>query len=114
MSTATTFIVTDGDSKYDLFQQLLIIGLHDDDGKRVAKKFRVKGHLEGLLGDLSTTEEFIQVNGIEAEDGSGESWLIKGYYPAKHYNNGHTSPGGLFEGYYDTRHRTGYLKITFN
>jgi hypothetical protein len=114
VSTVAKFVITDGDNKFDLFQQLSLIGMIGNDGLRIVKLFRVKGHLEGLHGDLSISEEFLQVTGIAAEDGSGESWIITGNYPTQAHANGFTARGGSFEGYYSTRRRTGHLNITFN
>lgn len=119
MTTATNNTIRaeilDGGNKFELFQQLLNIGLKDDNGKTVNRPhFRIKALLQGLGGYLSATDDHLWITGISAEDGSGESWIIKGNYPYTVPNsNAITRRGGSFEGLYNTRTRRGFVVLTF-
>jgi hypothetical protein len=42
----------------------------------------------------------VLVNGMDAEDGSGESWIIRGYIPTTVMK---------FEAYFDVRYRKGWI-----
>jgi len=106
--------ILDGGNKFELFMQLLNIGLKDDNGKTLNRpNFRVKARLEGLRGSLSASDDHLWITGISAEDGSGNSWIIEGDYPSTVPNsNGMTRQGGSFKGLYNTRTRHGFIEVT--
>ena len=119
MTTATNNTIRaeifDGGNKFELFQQLMNIGLKDDNGKTVNRPhFRIKASLERFGGKLSATDDHLWITGISAEDGSGESWIIEGGYPPTVPNsNAITRRGGSFKGLYNTRSRHGFIEIRF-
>lgn len=80
-------VIVEGPSKFDL-----MLALFDGNGRTVT--FRTS------FDDVLRA----RIHSVGIEDGSEESWLISGSYP---WLDGATC---LFEGYYSTRRRTGYLK----
>jgi hypothetical protein len=112
VSTSTAqgirFEITGGGNKFQLFQQLMLIGLHLDD----RPTFPLEGHLAGLQG---SSDDHIEVWTIGAEDGSGDSWIISGGYPTSVPKAPRGSSlrraGGVFDGIYNTRTRKGYIVV---
>ncbi len=103
------FIIQGGPSKGDL---LLSWGLKSDNGDRKKFDFRITPTKYELPGDQIAK---ITINSLEWEDGSGESWNIKGY--AEAYNPTADIPlktlGAHCDGHYNTRTRCGMMFIHF-
>lgn len=110
-----TFNVTKGPSKADLQTALF----HGATEQQIRITFMLKATEETvakrhLSDDLRLATRFVEARllGVEREDGSGESWILKGYLTFK---------GGqpdkdqtvAFTGYYTSKHRTGYFTATF-
>jgi len=81
--------ITDGPGKFDLMCALF-------DGKQV--KFTL---VDGRVVDAL-------IGSVEQEDGSKESWNLKGAIPF-----GDTDLRGVFKAYFSTRHRKGMLLRIF-
>jgi hypothetical protein len=98
--------INDCGNKFDLFQQLMMVGLRLSD----APYFRIVG---GLEETRDSAEDHISINGLQAEDGSGNCWNISGYYPTEVPNGKFaTRRGGTFTGFINTRTRQGFIDIT--
>ena len=86
MATEREFQILDGPPKFDL-----MAALFDE------KKVRFNLEYAGLVT--------VQINRVEAEDGSRDSWNINGYivdYPGE---------WKLFSGYYTSKRRKGHINI---
>ena len=97
---AYRFNITDGPSKWDL-----ILSIFDGDSSNRRKAtFSIEepeAHEKyPRLPDL----DFV-INGATREDGSGENWLIQGYYP------GANDPTVPMNGFYSTKNRRGWLEF---
>lgn len=104
MSTTKQIVIRDGASKFELFAQLSDIGR----GKRVP--FRLIVENPSLRGTLNKFEIWVLINGVEAEDGSGECWIIKGYITTDSLReHPWLSESSLFSGFYTTHRREGFL-----
>lgn len=83
--------LTGGPSKFDLMTALFVMKPN-----RTCVQFKTK------LGQLINA----LIDGVDIEDGSGESWCIRGHGSfTTHATN------RRFEGYFNTQTRTGYLKF---
>ncbi len=87
--------ITNGASKFDL-----MLALFDHKSERRVVDFTLLG-FEGQVFQAG-------IAAVEAEDGSGESWLIKGTLidhrvPEKKHH--------MFKGYFRTDKRTGWLEL---
>lgn len=100
--TAIRSTITQGPSKFDLSIALF-------DRKPVNTR-----SVELTLGDGRVVQ--LVINGVEVEDGSGESWIFKGYLRRIHPRPGHepstvpAPPSNCF-GYYRTDTRRGWLEL---
>ncbi len=79
--------IVDGPDKF-----LLSVGLFD--------------YKELVFSLADNTKTVLIINQVRREDGSGNSWIIKGNLKKMVIDNSH------FEGYYNTQKREGYLKIS--
>jgi hypothetical protein len=118
MSAKTAVLtINSGDSKLDLFAQLMNIGRRDSDNRRIHSAFSVKTRYEIDFGQLKEQDDKLQIIGMTAEDGSGDGWIITGYYDGHEWDAETLAvqPGrGTFEGYYNTRTRKGRLTVTYH
>ena len=80
--------ILDGPSKWDL---LVALG----DGKVVELMLKFDD-------TLRAERRRVKISSVQAEDGSRESWNLKGYIP---------SQGRQFEAYYSSRRRKGHLRM---
>lgn len=92
-ATATRFSIEDGPSKFDLMAALF-------DGKKVI--ITLRDAAPPTTGRMRLPE--VYVRSVEIEDGSRESWLIKGWC---------SGPSGSreFTGYFDSRTRKGWMEF---
>jgi hypothetical protein len=109
VSTRTSVLqltIIDGDSKFELMQQLPDIG-------RVSK--RPTFLLIFQDGQAIKYPVPTWINGIEAENGSGKSWIIKGQFDTSSHpyvNLRRMVPyfTNEFRGLYNTRWRKGFIR----
>lgn len=94
--------VTGGDSKEKLLAQLFDIGrIRNRPPFRMTIMPRDEAHPHPL-------EASLLVNGITAESGSGDRWIITGHLNSARFDKRTTS----FKSFYDTRTRTGWMELT--
>lgn len=96
--------IVGGDAKDKLLAQLFDLGR--------MKLGRPSFKLEVQTPDGKKDFE-VCVNGIEAEDGSGDRWMISGYIvipQLSHTIHWLAGYGNRFHAYYDTRTRKGWMK----
>lgn len=102
----TQIAIIEGQSKFELLAQLQDIG-RGNGLNRPTFHMKVQHTALGSLGAIA--DVYTHINGIVAEDGSGNCWIIYGYIL-----NGPSwakpGTGSSFEGFYDTRTRKGHLK----
>lgn len=107
------FEITDGDNKFELFRQLMMIGARDSKSKHIdLAGFGVSLYRDGL--SQKPWKDQLRIDGIKARDASGDEWLIFGSY----VDSQQTIPElkmrvGNFEGEYNTRSRSGYIIVSF-
>ncbi len=94
LSVGIQYQIVRGDGKQALLSQLGDIG-------RYAANLRCMFLLVVQNGS-GEEDVYVYVNGVKAEDGSGNRWLLNGYI---------LKPTGYFDAYYDTRTRTGWIKF---
>ncbi|MDP3974828.1 MAG: hypothetical protein Q8P88_00880 [Candidatus Jorgensenbacteria bacterium] len=94
------FTIVNGPSKFDLMVALF------------KKDEEVRFTLDSLSGseEVAQSEVSIMLNGVSVEDGSREHWLISGFYTEPERPAHREVNWTRFEGYYDSRTRTGWLK----
>lgn len=96
VSVDQQYVIDRGDSKDKLFAQIQDIGRYTGNDRRGF----------GLKVNISKNELpkqiYVLVNGIRAEDGSGNCWLINGYIAGELLS---------FEGYYNTNTRKGWIRF---
>lgn len=112
MSTTVCATIHDGGNKFELFAQLGDIGRVRKD--RPAFPLTI-GH-PTLRGSAAPKVAFpVLINGIQAEDGSGNCWLIQGRFETSTLvtipwlEKVFGSSNGNFRGFYNTRTRTGFI-----
>jgi hypothetical protein len=113
MST-TQLTILSGDSKLELFQQLLDIGRI----RRNAPYFQVMVQHPILTGSTAHRALVnLDVQGITAESGDGECWDISGYVEQECLNGipwmlqlFPQNQSNRFVGWYNTKRRQGFLK----
>jgi len=98
--------IIDGQSKFDLFAQLQDIGREN---RRNLPAFNMKVQHTALGSLGARADVYTHINGITAEDGSGNCWIIYGYI-AGGYSWMKPGTANSFEGFYNTRTRKGHLK----
>lgn len=104
--------IVNGGNKFELLAQLGDIGRVDFKA-RMPFQLELRHPFESRGIDALTVPVATFINGIEADDGSGESWNIKGYLAAsdvKSLSWLKWDQSLAFKGYYDTRHRRGFIK----
>jgi len=85
--------ILDAPGKFELMTALFV------KGTRVEFTVRLDG--------VKPTRVTVQINGVTAEDGSRQNWIIDGYIiPADT-----EMPWDQFSGYYDTRTRKGHITV---
>jgi hypothetical protein len=104
VASELTLEIIGGDSKNEMLAQL------QDIGRIVSKRrpmFYIQVQHPTFLGDLAQAAVGVHLNGIVAEDGSGNCWIIKGYIAM---GTNWTEPFKNFEGFYNTKTRRGSLQ----
>lgn len=91
----TEFNLTAGPNKFDLMLALF----ENRDGSHHVK-FTIEQRVPGTAKSVPGTKQVVEVciSSIEREDGSAESWNIRGWMT-----------GGNFKCYYSTKNRTGWF-----
>lgn len=113
MASQTQFAIYKGDSKDKLLAQLGDIGRIRSDLRPVFNVI-IGAKLPLIKGPVNT-EIGLWINGLVAEDGSGNCWIISGYVIKWNdlVNDEMITSFGFqraFEGFYNTRTRQGWLK----
>lgn len=103
MAHEMSFKIVAGPSKFDLMTALFAKGATNP------LEFSLKGFLpDALVVDGNPPRiKKVRLSSVEREDGSGESWNLKGWVDTGGY-------GSKFKAYYDTRNRGGYFEILSN
>lgn len=99
--------IVDGQSKFELMSQLQDIGRFRSLGNRPNFMVKILHPQHGRLGGQHDIA--LHINGLVAEDGSGNCWIIYGYI-AGGYSWLMPGTANSFEGFYNTRTRKGHLK----
>ena len=95
------FTITDGPSRDLLWTHTQF---HYDKGVSIPLTFTVEQN-----GNAVKFSD-VKVNSIAHEDGSGNSFLIKGYFQIRSADGTVRNAG--YEGCYNTKGRSGYIRIT--
>lgn len=104
MAQQMMFKIVAGPPKFDLMTALFA---KSDAPQRL--EFALKGYLpdSSLIDGKPPCVKKVRLSSVEREDGSGESWNLKGWVEVGGYSS-------RFEAYYDTRSRNGHFKILTN
>ncbi len=99
--------IVEGESKFELMSQLQDIGRIRSFAGRPNFMVKILHPHHGELGPQYSIA--LHINGLVAEDGSGNCWIIYGYIAAG-YSWVKPGTANSFEGFYNTRTRKGWLK----
>ena len=112
---AIEYDITHGESRERLLIQLFDIGRTDRQHHRPTLKLSVYRRGAEIIEDAGRMkfhgDIYVCINGIEAEDGSGDCWMIRGYLSDYEDTLEFESDAmNRFHGFYNTKTRKGWLK----